>query len=108
MKRILVVDDNHDILDALDLLLSLHDYQVVTASTVKDAVIAATNRQIDLIIQDMNFSQGTTSGAEGKSLYYQFLLSIVQDNVLHLKQEKLVPKIHLHLKRFHEYPNLIA
>ena len=72
MKRILVVDDNHDILDALDLLLSLHDYQVVTASTVKDAVIAATNQQIDLIIQDMNFSQGTTSGAEGKSLFYQF------------------------------------
>ncbi|MGB0898085.1 MAG: response regulator, partial [Psychrobium sp.] len=72
MKRILVVDDNHDILDALDLLLSLHDYQVITASTVKDAVIAATNQQIDLIIQDMNFSQGTTSGAEGKSLFYQF------------------------------------
>ncbi|MBU2919704.1 sigma-54 dependent transcriptional regulator [Psychrosphaera sp. F3M07] len=71
MKRVLVVDDNPDILDALDLLLSLHDYQVTTASTVKDAVIAANNQSIDLIIQDMNFSQGTTSGAEGKSLFYQ-------------------------------------
>jgi DNA-binding NtrC family response regulator len=71
MKRVLVVDDNPDILDALDLLLSLHNYQVVTASTVKDAVIAANNQSIDLIIQDMNFSQGTTSGDEGKSLFYQ-------------------------------------
>jgi len=71
MKRVLVVDDNPDILDALDLLLSLHNYQVVTASTVKNAVIAANNQSIDLIIQDMNFSQGTTSGDEGKSLFYQ-------------------------------------
>lgn len=72
MKRILVVDDNHDILDALDLLLGLHDYQVSTASTIKEAILCATNQQIDLIIQDMNFSQGTTSGDEGKSLFYQF------------------------------------
>lgn len=71
MKRVLVVDDNPDILDALDLLLSLHEYQVTTANTVKDAVIAANNLSIDLIIQDMNFSQGTTSGEEGKSLFYQ-------------------------------------
>lgn len=71
MKRILVVDDNPDILDALDLLLSLHDYQVSTANSIKDAVLAANNLRIDLIIQDMNFSQGTTSGDEGKSLFYQ-------------------------------------
>jgi DNA-binding NtrC family response regulator len=71
MKRVLVVDDNPDILDALDLLLSLHDYQVTTASTLKDAVIAVSNQRIDLVIQDMNFSQGTTSGDEGKSLFYQ-------------------------------------
>lgn len=71
MKRILVVDDNPDILDALDLLLSLHNYQVCTASTVKDAILIASNQRIDLIIQDMNFSQGTTSGEEGKSLFYQ-------------------------------------
>jgi DNA-binding NtrC family response regulator len=71
MKRVLVIDDNPDILDALDLLLSLHDYQVTTVSTLKDAVIAVSNQRIDLVIQDMNFSQGTTSGDEGKSLFYQ-------------------------------------
>lgn len=71
MKRVLVVDDNTDILDALDLLLSLHDYQVITADTIKNAILAAQNQRIDLVIQDMNFSQGTTSGDEGKSLFYQ-------------------------------------
>lgn len=71
MKRVLVVDDNPDILDALDLLLSLHNYQVTTVHTVKEAVIAANNQSIDLIVQDMNFSQGTTSGDEGKALFYQ-------------------------------------
>ncbi|WP_159820947.1 sigma-54-dependent transcriptional regulator [Colwellia sp. 20A7] len=71
MKRILVVDDNPDILDALDLLLSLHNYQVITASTIKEALFAANNQRIDLIIQDMNFSQGTTSGEEGRCLFYQ-------------------------------------
>ncbi|MDO6505564.1 sigma-54 dependent transcriptional regulator [Colwellia sp. 4_MG-2023] len=71
MKRVLVVDDNPDILDALDLLLSLHNYKVSIASTIKDAVFAANNQCIDLIIQDMNFSQGTTSGEEGRSLFYQ-------------------------------------
>jgi DNA-binding NtrC family response regulator len=71
MKRVLVVDDNPDILDALDLLLSLHNYKVSTASTIKDALFAANNQRIDVIIQDMNFSQGTTSGEEGRSLFYQ-------------------------------------
>ncbi|PKF54099.1 sigma-54-dependent Fis family transcriptional regulator [Alteromonadales bacterium alter-6D02] len=71
MQRVLIIDDNPDIIDALDLLLSLHDYQVSTANTVKEAVLAVSNQQIDLIIQDMNFSQGTTSGAEGKDLFYQ-------------------------------------
>jgi len=71
MQRVLVIDDNPDILDALDLLLSLHDYAVTTATTVKDAVVAVNNQRIDLIIQDMNFSLGTTSGSEGKYLFYQ-------------------------------------
>ncbi|NQY64306.1 MAG: sigma-54-dependent Fis family transcriptional regulator [Alteromonadaceae bacterium] len=70
MKRILIVDDNPDILDALDLLLSLQDYQVLQASTVKEAVLACSRQQVDLMIQDMNFSEGTTLGEEGKKLFY--------------------------------------
>jgi len=71
MKQVLVIDDNPDILDALDLLLSLHDYKVITVTTIKDALFALNHQAIDLVIQDMNFSQGTTSGLEGKNLFYQ-------------------------------------
>lgn len=71
MPKILIVDDNPDILDALDLLLSLQNYQVTTACNQQDAIIAVYNQNIDLVIQDMNFSQGETSGDEGKSLFTQ-------------------------------------
>ncbi|WP_042144307.1 MULTISPECIES: sigma-54 dependent transcriptional regulator [unclassified Pseudoalteromonas] len=70
MKRILVVDDNPDILDALDLLLGLYDYEVNTAITIKKALMAVSHQKIDLVIQDMNFTDGTTSGDEGKNLFY--------------------------------------
>ncbi|SFC05946.1 sigma-54-dependent transcriptional regulator [Pseudoalteromonas denitrificans] len=70
MKRILVVDDNPDILDALDLLLSLYHFDVLTVSTVKEAIMAVSHQNIDLVIQDMNFSEGTTSGEEGKNLFH--------------------------------------
>jgi len=70
LKRILVVDDNPDILDALDLLLGLYDYDVITALTIKEALMAVSHKNIDLVIQDMNFTDGTTSGEEGKNLFY--------------------------------------
>ncbi|KZN34251.1 hypothetical protein N480_21855 [Pseudoalteromonas luteoviolacea S2607] len=70
MNTILVVDDNPDILDALDLLLSIHNYKVISASNVKEALLSVSRQKIDLVIQDMNFSEGTTSGEEGKQLFY--------------------------------------
>ncbi|MEW6999281.1 sigma-54-dependent transcriptional regulator [Colwelliaceae bacterium BS250] len=69
MPQVLVVDDNPDILDALDLLLGLHGYKVRTAMNKKEAVLAVSRYSIDLVIQDMNFDQGITSGNEGKSLF---------------------------------------
>jgi DNA-binding NtrC family response regulator len=69
MPHILVVDDNPDILDALDLLLGLHGYTVQTASNKKQALFVVTHQVVDLVIQDMNFAQGVTSGSDGKSLF---------------------------------------
>ncbi len=69
MAQVLVVDDNPDILEALDLLLSLHGYKVKTAVNKKQAVIAVTRHDIDLVIQDMNFDHGITSGNEGQVLF---------------------------------------
>jgi len=69
MPHILVVDDNPDILEALDLLFGLHGYTVQTASNKKQALLVVTHQVIDLVIQDMNFAQGVTSGHDGKSLF---------------------------------------
>ena len=69
MTQILIVDDNPDILEALELLLSLHGYRVLTAENEKQALLAVSHQRVDLVIQDMNFAQGITSGKEGKSLF---------------------------------------
>lgn len=69
MTQVLVIDDNADIIEALDLLLSLHGYQVRSANNKKQAIMAVTHHSIDLVIQDMNFEQGLISGDEGKSLF---------------------------------------
>jgi len=71
MPHILVVDDNPDILEALDLLLGLHGYTVQTASNKKQALFVVTHQVVDLVIQDMNFAQGVTSGNDGKSLFLE-------------------------------------
>jgi len=69
MPKILVVDDNPDILEALELLLTLHGYTVLTAENEKQALLAVSHQRVDLVIQDMNFAEGITSGKEGKSLF---------------------------------------
>ena len=71
MANILVVDDNPDIIAALDLLLSLHQHNVICADNQLAAVTALSRQNIDLVIQDMNFVQAQTSGEQGKALFYQ-------------------------------------
>lgn len=71
MEKILIVDDNPSILAALSLLLEIHNFTVVTASNTFDAINIVQYQRIALVIQDMNFSADTTSGEEGKTLFYQ-------------------------------------
>ncbi|KAF7781676.1 hypothetical protein PRUB_b0980 [Pseudoalteromonas rubra] len=71
MNKILVVDDNQAVLDALSLLLELHDYQVETALTPFEALQIVRYQRIALVIQDMNFTADTTSGEEGKALFQE-------------------------------------
>lgn len=70
MDKILIVDDNPAVLDALSLLLELHDYKPVCASTPAEAIRAVDHQNISLVLQDMNFSADTTSGEEGVALFY--------------------------------------
>ena len=66
--RILIADDQADVLEALRLLLSQHEFSLhlVTAPvTVLEQVRA---QPWDLLLMDLNYSRDTTSGAEGLEL----------------------------------------
>ncbi len=66
--RILVADDQTDILAALRFLLGDGGYQTELVSSV-DAVLEALDRaEFDLLLMDLNYSRDTTSGREGLEL----------------------------------------
>ena len=70
MTKVLIVDDNAAVLEALSLLLEIHGYEVVTATTPKAALQIVNYQAIGLVLQDMNFSTDTTSGEEGRELFF--------------------------------------
>lgn len=56
--RILVVDDDIELLEALSIRLEAHDYQVLAASTGEDAVRLAGTEAVDLILLDIGLPCG--------------------------------------------------
>ena len=71
LQRILVVDDQPDVREALRLLLKGAGYAIETAESPSDALAATAYCDFDLILVDMNFTWDTTSGAEGLHLLEQ-------------------------------------
>ncbi len=67
-KKILVVDDQPDVREALRLLLKGAGYSTDTADSPNAALAAAAYAEHDLIVVDMNYTSDTTSGEEGLSL----------------------------------------
>lgn len=68
LQKVLVVDDQPDVREALRLLLKGAGYAIETAESPSDALAAAAFRDHDLIIIDMNYTWDTTSGEEGLRL----------------------------------------
>ncbi len=73
-QKILLVDDNPQVLDALALLFTLDGYQSERAYDPATALAQfehakASYAPFDLVVQDMNFSSDTTGGAEGLRLF---------------------------------------
>ena len=66
--RILVADDQVDILDALKLLLSDEGYEVTVARSPGEALERLEGAEFDLAILDLNYTRDTTSGQEGLDL----------------------------------------
>ena len=66
--RILVADDQADILSALKLLLKREGFEVATATSPAGVLDIVAREVVDVALVDLNYSRDTTSGEEGVAL----------------------------------------
>ena len=66
--RVLAADDQQDILDAIQFLLSAQGYQVDTARSPQLVREALSLDSYDAVLIDLNYTRDTTSGQEGLTL----------------------------------------
>ena len=66
--RILIADDQQDVLDALRLLLKGHGYSIETVNSPVDLLAAVGRQEFDILLIDLNYARDTTSGREGLDL----------------------------------------
>ena len=80
--RILIADDQPDLLDALKLLLKGQGIEYDAVTSPDAAVRALESRPFDLVLMDLNYTGDTTSGREGIDLLarvqeHDYLLPVI-------------------------------
>lgn len=65
LGKILIIDDNEDLLFAAKMLLKKHAKEVVIEKDPRRIPFLINNNSFDVILLDMNFREDTTSGKEG-------------------------------------------
>ena len=68
MPRILIADDQADVLAALRLLLKGDRYEIESASSPAGVLQAVDSQELDVVLMDLNYARDTTSGSEGLDL----------------------------------------
>src|SRR5687767_2484789 len=66
--RVLIADDQSDVLEALRLLLKAEGFTLETASSPAGVLAAVEDREFDVALIDLNYARDTTSGQEGLDL----------------------------------------
>lgn len=66
--QILIADDQPDVLKALRLLCKPEGYKIQTATSPGEVVDAVNRSEFDLVLMDLNYARGHTSGQEGLDL----------------------------------------
>jgi DNA-binding NtrC family response regulator len=69
--RILVADDQPDIVEALVVMLKHARHHVTTASSPAGVLAAVETHDLDVVLMDLNYARDTTSGREGLDLLAQ-------------------------------------
>jgi DNA-binding NtrC family response regulator len=73
-KRVLIADDQTDVVEALRLLLKGEGFEIESASSPAGVLQAVESKDFDAVLMDLNYTRDTTSGREGFEL-----LSRLQD-----------------------------
>ena len=66
--RLLLADDQPDVLEALRLLLKPDGYSIETAASPQQLLRALELKDFDVVLMDLNYARDTTSGQEGLEL----------------------------------------
>src|SRR5579872_409120 len=66
--RVMIADDQADVLEALRLLLKAEGFALETASSPAGVLAAVEAREFDVALIDLNYARDTTSGEEGLNL----------------------------------------
>src|SRR4029078_12450459 len=67
MSRILIADDQRDVLEALRILLKGEGYQTEAATSLAAIFNSLEKKEYALLLMDLNYARDTTSGQEGLS-----------------------------------------
>ncbi len=65
VSRVLIADDQPDVLEALRMLLKGEGYRTESAGSLASIIQAIEERDFDVILMDLNYTRDTTSGQEG-------------------------------------------
>jgi DNA-binding NtrC family response regulator len=71
LPRILVADDQPDVLEALRFLVKGEGYQAVAVNSPAAIMQAVESQDFDAVLMDLNYSRDTTSGQEGLDLLHR-------------------------------------
>jgi DNA-binding NtrC family response regulator len=66
--RVVVADDQRDVLDSLELLLKTEGCGVITVTSPRLLLEQLKKRDFDVVLMDLNYARDTTSGQEGLDL----------------------------------------
>jgi len=66
--RVLVADDQPDIIAALRLALKTAGFEAASAASIEEITRQVDASEFDLLLMDLNYARDTTSGAEGLAL----------------------------------------
>ncbi|HLH39567.1 MAG TPA: sigma-54 dependent transcriptional regulator [Bryobacteraceae bacterium] len=66
--RVLIADDQPDVLEALRLLLKGEGFSIESATSPAAIIAALETRDFDVVLMDLNYTRDTTSGQEGLDL----------------------------------------